>query len=458
MGGRGGRRGRGGESADTSSSQVGYGQPGVGYGATMVSAGPHPGAQVAQQEGAKGEVRHAVVITGRVPYAKQFEEYQKRFKEAATFEGHSPEMDVPKYLLFKVERQEVTATGGTEWKALDLDAREKLEVNWIAASEEMVDPVYIYGNDLAQNILAWPMPPAIQRDWRRLQTHPSVPLALIHMEEEQLGSTKREWDESQTRRVKSLPPTGGYEEGGRGARMPFAVGSGPEGYAEVMTPHVPHLLFRFVDLDKLEANKQYRYRVSLELENPNYSVPPQLLENAASTNQATIWTPTAESPVVTVESDRQLFALSTKGSGSDREANFMFHAFDKKIGAEIAKEFDLKLGGIADFVATVENWYNIYTSAGEKIENYQFRFEEGAPMLADVDGGGTLPGGGNIKQPAEMLFVDAQGRLFTSNQATDAATAEFYKERYTLVPEATETSGPNILEDAGPAAPIGGRR
>ena len=79
-------------------------------------------------------------------------------------------------------------------------------------------------------------------------------------------------------------------------------------------------------------------------------------------------------------------------------------------------------------------------------------------MLADVDGGGTLPGGGSIKQPAEMLFIDAQGRLFTSNQATDAATAEFYKERYTLVPEATETSGPNILEDAGPAAPFGGRR
>ena len=199
-GGRGGRRGRGGESADTSSATTGYGPPpGVGYGASMVSAGPHPGAQVAQTENAKGEVRLAVVVTGRVPYARQFEEYQKRFKEAATFEGHSPELDVPRYLLFKVERQEVTATGATEWKALDLDAREKLEVNWIAAAEEMVDPTYIYGNEQAPNILAWPMPPAIQRDWRRLQTHPSVPMAWMDMEELQAGSMKREYDPQMSR-------------------------------------------------------------------------------------------------------------------------------------------------------------------------------------------------------------------------------------------------------------------
>ena len=60
--------------------------------------------------------------------------------------------------------------------------------------------------------------------------------------------------------------------------MPFGVGSGPENYSEVpQTPLVPHYLFRFVDFEKLEPDKQYRYRVSLELENPNYMVPPTVL-------------------------------------------------------------------------------------------------------------------------------------------------------------------------------------
>jgi hypothetical protein len=238
------------------------------------------------------------------------------------------------------------------------------------------------------------------------------------------------------------------------------------------TAHVPSLLFRFVDTQKVEGGKQYRYRVTLELANPNFLVNPAILEDPASSQKETLSTPPAETATVKVPRERTLYALATKTSNKslvDFEGQVLYHTWNPKMGAEIAKEFDLKLGEVADFVDTVENWYNPYTGIGVELPDVPFQFVDGnreaAPMLADITGGERLPGAKSTDeaQPAEMLFFDANGRMFTANEARDAAVLEFYKERY--VEEPAPEAGGELFEPAqpagrgGPAAnPYGGAR
>jgi hypothetical protein len=231
-------------------------------------------------------------------------------------------------------------------------------------------------------------------------------------------------------------------------------------------------LFRFVDTQKVEAGKQYRYRVTLELANPNFGLDPAILADGASSQKETLPTPAAETATVDVPRERTLFALAYKNhnkSLGDYEGQVLFHVWNPKMGVEIAKEFDLKLGEIADFVDTVENWYNPYTGLGEKLESVPFQFVDGkptaAPMLADITGGEKLPGAKSTDepQPAEMLFVDANGRMFTANEARDAAAMDFYKERYVEQPAADANEGLFAPEQpagrgGAPAGAYGGAR
>jgi hypothetical protein len=474
------------DKSGTSRGGAGYGATGygaTGYGATGYGGGAGaPGAKpgvVVQQVETKGVIRPAVVLTGRVPYSKQFDEFYNKFKEAIPpTEGHSPEQDFPVYNQFKIERQEVTGSGDEKWVVLDLDNAFNDRERWMVQPEtDQVDPTYL------DQFLAWPMPPTIGRNWGRLASHPMIPFGWMFEETEQRGMTGRGGYGADTSgmgsrsRNASMGVGGGYGSPGAGyqqrygntgygttghsrpgygstasdggpARNTTGFGAGAEmpGFTEpTPTAHVPSYLFRFVDTQKVEAGKQYRYRVTLELANPNFGLNPAILADGASSNKETVHTPPAESATVTVPRERTLYSLAAKTSNKalvDYEGQVLFHVWNPKMGAEIAKEFDLKLGEIAEFVDTVENWYNPYTGLAEKLENVPFQFVDGkpmaAPMLADITGGERLPGARSTDepQPAEMLFIDANGRMFTANEARDAAALDFYKERYVEEPVA----------------------
>jgi hypothetical protein len=203
----------------------------------------------------------------------------------------------------------------------------------------------------------------------------------------------------------------------------------------------------------------------LEISNPNYMAPPQLLVDATSSQKESHWTTPTESAIVDVPREQMLFALPSKIHNKalvDYTGEVFFHVWDHKMGAEVAKDMEIKLGGIADFVSTVENWYNPYTGAGENLENFTFRFDDGPPLLADIEGGDPIPKASDLKEPTEMLFLDAKGRMFMSNESRDAPVKDFYKERYTLETATAPTGGliapesPGILK--GPASPYGGSR
>jgi hypothetical protein len=488
----------------TGTSRGGTGYGATGYGATGYGGAGAPGAKpgvVVQQVETKGVIRPAVVLTGRVPYSKQFDEFVSKFKEAIQpTEAYDPQRDFPVYSHFKIERQEVTGAGDEKWVTLDLDQAVKDENRWAIQEEsEQVDMNYL------NQFLAWPMPPTIMRSWGRLASHPTIPFGWMFDPTQQPGVMRGGYSGEETgieqRRLTNTAidgggaygATGGYNRPGYGAtgygatghgrygaaadgarvRGSGAVGAtGDMGYAEITpTAQVPSYLFRFVDTQKVEAGKQYRYRVTLELANPNFGLNPAILADAASTNKETLPTPAAESAPVTVPRERTLYALAAKTSKSlvDYEGQVLFHVWNPKMGAEIAKEFDLKLGEIAEFVDTVENWYNPYTGLAEKLENVPFQFVDGkpmsAPMLADITGGERLPGAKSTDepQPAEMLFIDASGRMFTANEARDAAALDFYKERYVEEP-AAETEGlfapeqPANQRGGPPAGAYGGSR
>ena len=508
-----GQAGRGGAGADRSASDSpgygaaapsrggapgGYGAP-TGYGGAGVP-GAKPGVVVQQVE-TKGVIRPAVVLTGRVPYSKQFDEFVNKFKEAIPpTEGHDPMRDLPVYNQFKIERQEVTASGDAKWIELDLDQAFNDRQKWMVQPEpDQVDPTYV------DPYLAWPMPPTIGRNWGRLASHPTIPFSWMFDESQLKGTTGRGGYGADTSGMGSRSRTamdGGYGApgGGYGQRYSGTPGYGTGGHARsgygtasdggpartrsgvgattdmtadftepTPTADVPSYLFRFVDTQKVEAGKQYRYRVTLELANPNFGLDPAILADGTSSQKENVQTPPAETATVTVPRERTLYALGTKTNKSleDYEGQVLYHVWNPKMGAEMAKEFDLKLGEIAEFVDTVENWYNPYTGLGEKLEGVPFQFVEGkpmaAPMLADITGGEKLPGAKSTDepQPAEMLFIDASGRMFTANEARDAAALDFYKERYVEqpAPEATDALyGEQPARGAPPPSAYGGAR
>jgi hypothetical protein len=415
---------------------AGYGGAGGGYGgagyggAGMGMPGGRPGVDISNNASVQSVAYPAVVLTGRVPYESQFDEFQKKFK--GTFPiGTSAEQDIPKYMQFKLERQEVTPAGDGKWVTLDLEKAVEAEARWAVQSTDFVDAAYI------DPYLTWPLPPTLLRDWGRLASHPSIPFAWMAEEVAPTTITPTQ-EEIEMRKLERFgtvqQPQGGYGYGaGADGRGAAAYGAGaPGSEMQAMVAHTPYLLFRFVDMQNIVPGKEYRYRVSLEVQNPNYLVPPGILEEPTSSQQESRWTPPAETPSVTVPGKSRLYAMSLKKSQGEPEGHVLFHVFNDKMGAEIAKEFDLALGAIADFIDTVDDWYNPYTGAGEKLENVHFAFKDGPPILADITGGVEVPGFRDLEQPTEMLFIDANGRMFTSNQARGTPAAEFYKERYTL--------------------------
>ena len=443
--------GQGGAHMEGGSAGAGYGGAGyggAGYGGAGI-AGGRPGVDISSNPQAQGVVYPAVVLTGRVPFETQWDEFQKKFKDTVPLGAASMEQDIPKYMQFKLERQEVTPAGDGKWVAIDLDKAVEAEAQWVP-----VQPTDFVDTSYMDQFLTWPLPPTLVRDWGRLASHPSIPFTWMAEEVAPISNTptQEEIAARKMERFGTAQPLGtSYGTYGAAAdgRGPAGYGAGAPGTeAQAMVAPTPYLLFRFVDMQNIEPGKEYRYRVSLELQNPNYLVPPAVLEEPTSAQQATRWTEPAESPSVTVPRKSFVYALGLKKSQSNNEGQILFHVWNEKMGAEIAKEFDIALGAIADFTDTVDDWYNPYTNMGEKLENVHIAFKDGPPMLADITGGVEVPGFRDLDQPTEMLFIDANGRMFTSNQARGTPAAEFYKERYTM-----ETAPDPAADQFGPQQP-----
>jgi hypothetical protein len=420
------------------------------YSASM--PGVRPGPPI-NPGGAIGETRYAVVLTGRIPFGDQFKAFRAALDNADVPAEHSSQYDNPDYYSFEVERQVVGEGAEAKWEKVDVESLMSDERRW--ATQPMPDnvvPVYLH------QVMTFPMTPAAVRDWQRAGTHPGIPL-VFHQDKTTAADTglgAGSFD-AVNRFKKGIGADGESVDTDGGPRRATRDGETAEGEVASLeqVAATPYYLFRFTDSQPteatkggLKAGKTYRYRVRMEIANPNFNLPAAILEDPASRNEETKWTEwTVTSETVTIPGEKELLAYGLKaGSLIEARGKFQFHVWDRKLGAEVAHDFELRRGEIADFVYPVKDHYNPYQDTGAEIPEFQFHYEPtegGIPFLADIRGGDPIPGmrGKDVVQPAELLFIDAEGRLFTTSEATDGPTARDYDKRYAAAPTAAATDG-----------------
>lgn len=296
----------------------GMGMEGMGPGAGMQPGGA-PGSRALPPEAivgyhAGGEIiakeARAVVVMAAVPLEKQFEEYEKAFKEALDYDAVR---DVPRYVLYRIERADVTANPAQDpaqatWESLSI-GRALGEMNlWGPSPREVVDPIAL------DPILTNRIPPFMQREIYETLLHPDIPIAQMQSSEQLAGSEiLRPGDaaaagpaikEEDLTNPNAAPiagantQPGGYGEGMRMMQPPGYPAmrpSGPGGYGEGMagmsgSPGMAiakFKLLRFTDTT-IQPNRKYRYRVKLILEDPN---------NPYVGDLAPRWDPSRSSPL-----------------------------------------------------------------------------------------------------------------------------------------------------------------
>lgn len=153
-----------------------------------------------------------------------------------------------------------------------------------------------------------------------------------------------------------------YPESEYGAYPGYPMGSGEPtgtgpypGYGVVRQKESPIKLFRFVDY-KVEPGKKYRYRVKLWLANPNYKLPPQVLEDESMAKEAWLLTEWSQpTNVVRVPSDFGVLAGPAKPGRVpfiEPRATVGVTVFRPTPGLTKFMEFpDLARGTIIDFSA-----------------------------------------------------------------------------------------------------------
>jgi hypothetical protein len=245
---------------------------------------------------------YAAVVKAVVPYAKQWDEFQRAFKDAPG--GQDPSRDIPVYLSMIVQRREVAdeapANPDDGWKSLSLKDLKKLEGEYGVEVPELIDP------DSLEETITRPVPPFLLTDLRPALLHSETPRATLtdptleeEAEEEMVeGSDGVEIfgaEEGKTGMPKTARPRGGPgmgdmpggarprtarpprsggsampSMGGPGRRTP-GVASSPMGGSINLDTYRPvkQKLVRFVDFN-VEPGKKYQYRIQLVLADPNH--------------------------------------------------------------------------------------------------------------------------------------------------------------------------------------------
>jgi hypothetical protein len=401
------------------------------------------------------------IITGLVPEEKETLEFKRCFEyavkpgtDAAAASGASPGLpDVPHYYFFRAQRAEVQP-GNPNLQWVDLDwhlllpdgGKPEAVSKWQVPYPEIVDTPYVLDAAVSGQLnlyITWPLPPLFVNYWGLDAGHaPKVPFLKTN----DTQATPAPGNNNNPLPAPAIGPNGvplPVPAGGAMAAMDTVHA------ADTSTPpSVPHRLFRFVDTS-VEKGKTYRYRIQLALRNPNFGVKGDLLEKPASTKDPVKFSDWSEpTAAVTVPRDQRILADSVsaktepigkihllglvKEEKKDITTNNWF---------EVAKEFDISLGGFIWFnKVTFDKVIDMTTEEYDKkftVENVNVD----TSMLLDMRNDEPL--GKGTKGPAEMLFLDNQGRIFTADSSVDGLALKDFQQR-------TNTSA----QPAAGAAPV----
>ena len=260
-----------------------------------------------------------VIISGLVPYKKQVDEYVSRY-EASSFRDEA--RDTPIWRDFTIERQAVNGDQDGDWEVLDLvKATEIWTKTWSAAAEDPVpeqfkltDQENFRPQDVQLGFYA-PLPalaelPALSGTglpgetlsgprWGLSAIHPWAVQEMTELLAEQqqdnplmpggLGGPFGQMQNGPPGTMTDPTQTGPFADSQLSGQSndpdmlpddPTLTGLDPDG---LLNPY-EYRLFRFVDVT-VKPGKAYRYRVTINLWNPNYNVAAKFLEEPAQAKE-----------------------------------------------------------------------------------------------------------------------------------------------------------------------------
>ncbi len=489
------------------------------------------------------EVRVAywAIVNAKVPIKEQLKLYRDAFENAR---GYNEMADIPQYLGYFVERAEVRsneAEKNLQWEPVAVyngrgqrispvvtadalfgkpvvqgrtgkkDGTEGVVTKWVAQMPEIVDPRFLDGN-----LLAFPLPPLVGREWGREVTHSDVPLAIDAVELEEDKAETEEAKPATTEEPTDLfggsapgvagmgaqPPgyaggrggygggrggygggPGGYgaEPGMMGGRGGYGgeesyggggYGGGRGGMGQTGNPQAPHWLLRFFDFS-VEPGKKYKYRVRLAVLDPNQSfggrrVDLDVLDKdaMARVKQAKAANKSRITPFRLTEWSKPSRTVSIPLAGTvyvaaAKPASDRFNDEPKttllvsSFGNERGKA--IQAAKEKDFqrgsVANMTEDTEVLADQGRAIDPLKaFKFQTDI-TVADIHGGERLTR--SETRPARILLLGPAGQLFVQEEVDDLLTVEAH--RTTFAKEATGGAGGFMGREmpGGPGGPGG---
>lgn len=250
----------------------------------------------------------AIVVQAVVPWEKQFEEYRRCFEKSQDFRI---DRDVPFYVMFTVERADVTENPSADPATL----KWTVPLGYVASRRELAKwggfPNEVLNAEYLDRGLTFPAPPFIYRDLTAAMTHPDIP-RVDHEEQttETVAAKEEPMNEEELFSARANDPRLGSRGGSNPEYGPMGISSGRA--ARPIFTHLPatartvfdnmtgssggemgsmmmqgsggqnaanvdkvaesirkYKLIRFTD-STVKPGKLYRYRVKVAIEDPNH--------------------------------------------------------------------------------------------------------------------------------------------------------------------------------------------
>lgn len=394
---------------------------------------------------ARGRLLPYCVVTGLIPFARQMGDYQERFSQAGF---RDPQLDVPSWSDYLVERSVVTTDGKDEWKRIDLkkffaDAPNQ----WADLQGEHLPPgatLAAERNPGAAFSYCSPLPVLAGEQWGPEAIHPWFVNKFRESAAEQARLAAEQAEQAATippgQQAGAGPTVGaprgefglGFGPGAPlavpGAQGEFGVRPGPMMDAQgPVSGGLEYRLFRFVDTS-VEIGKTYRYRVRLSLLNPNRDLEARYLADPALARDVKLASAASNvSAPVTVPATSALLVRVLRKAESKR---FKPGAVEVLVLDKGSETGDLTLRGLVTDPGGLVNVDKRLNKPGDARTRGEDVFTEA--VLVDVRGkqdDRAETRGAKASPPPEplaLLFLLPDGRF----AATSAADAQLKVDRY----------------------------
>jgi len=330
------------------------------------------------------------VITALVPIEKQAAEYNRVFSHAM---GRVAEKDTPHYSRAIVERAEIDAKNPDklDWKPLGPLTVE--QADWDGRGDEIVDVKFLDPN------LTFRLGPLVSAIWNESVAHPKIPPIGVAAAAEAAAVA-----------VPAAPPAGAP-----------AVADSPPAKPAVRT--ISHKLLRVFDYS-VQPNGRYRYRVKLELTNPNFGLNAKFLKNpAAPLNSQEFRTSDKWSDptdVVAIPSGYEALAGGVEAKSVEPWANLLVILLTREDGIPASTKIRTYRASLANKKESKVLATDPRTKKAIHIDEVDFN---SGIVVVDIFGGKnvSLPKRRDspYAAPGEVLLLDTHGNLTVRNDLED---------------------------------------